>query len=191
MKLIVAVAILALPVALPAHANDAVMFCHQEFAMCAASPAKPTGKLIAVNVSGGKTLLYPEAVAVCPVLHGPSVANVTGGNMKGSCAQPGPNQVWSLYQIRKDFPQAPAWKRNTVATPRTFTTAGTPTTSISNMFSFACTKTHRAHGWYGVQLANCFGPISEDVQGAAVADGTKVVTQAPIGATYPVGGPVP
>ena len=189
MKLTIAIAALALTFAAKAHADDAIMFCHQEFALCAASPAKPTGKLIAVNV-GGKTVLYPEAVAVCPVLHGPSIANVTGGNMRGSCAQPGPNQVWSLYQVREKFAQAPDWKRNTSAPPRTFTTAGTPATSISNMFSFACTKTKRAH-LFGPMLANCYGPISEDVQGAPVAVGTKVVTQAPVGATYSVGGPVP
>jgi hypothetical protein len=188
MKLVIAIAALSLPFAAKAHADDAVMFCHQEFALCAASAATPTGKQIAVNAAGGKIVMYPEAVAVCPVLHGPSVANVTGGNMKGSCAQPGPNQVWSLYQVREKFAQAPDWKRNTPAVPRTFVTAGTATTSISNMFSFACTKTRRVHS---VQLANCFGPISEDVQGAPVAVGTKVVTQAPVGATYPVGGPVP
>jgi hypothetical protein len=166
------------------------MFCHQEFALCAASSAKPTGKQIAVNASNGTVVMYPEALAVCPVLHGPSVADVTGGNMKGSCAQPGPNQVWSLYQVREKLAQAPTWNRSTPAVPRTFVTGGTPTTSISNMFSFACTKTRRVRV-FGPQLANCFGPISEDVQGAPVAVGTKVITQAPTGATYPVGGPLP
>jgi hypothetical protein len=189
MKLFLALAALLTP-ATSVHAGDTVMFCHQEFALCAASAATPTNKQIAVNAADGTVVMYPEAVAVCPVLHGPSVANVSGGNMKGSCAQPGPNQVWSLYQVREKFAQAPTWARNTPAVPRTFVTGGTPTTSISNMFSFACTKTKRAR-LFGPMLANCYGPISEDVQGAPVAVGTKVITQAPTGATYPVGGPVP
>lgn len=189
MKVHIALAALLLS-ATSVHADDTIKFCHQEFALCAASSATPTGKQIAVNAAGGKVVMYPEAKAICPVLRGPSVADVTGGNMKGSCAQPGPNQVWSLYQVREKFPQAPSWKRNTPAVPRTFVTGGTPTTSISNMFSFACTKTKRAHP-SGPMLADCFGPISEDVQGAPVAVGTKVITQAPTGATYPVGGPVP
>src|SRR5215469_7898901 len=35
-----------------------------------------------------------------------SVANLSGGNMQGSCEPPGPGQIWSAYQLRPDIPQA-------------------------------------------------------------------------------------
>jgi hypothetical protein len=173
-------------IAAPAHAHS-YQICHQQFALCAASSSTPTGKMITVNVQGGGTAQYPEMVAVCPVLNGPSIADVTGGNMKGSCDQPGPNQVWSLYQYRDKFPQAPNWLRSDKATIQTFTTS--KGNGISNMFSFACTLEPKRAG--SVKLAKCYGPADEDVAGAPVPPGTLVVTQAPVGATYPVSGPIP
>jgi len=170
----------------PAHARN-YKICHQEFALCAASPATLTGKKITVNVEGGGTAQFAEAVAVCPVLHGPAIADVAGGNMKGSCDQPGPGQVWSLFQYRDKFPQAPDWSRNDPSTIRTFVTS--PGNGLSNMFSFACTLEPKRVN--GVRLAKCYGPVHESVAGKPVPDGTTVVTQAPVGATYPVGGPIP
>src|ERR1700747_3230293 len=92
----------------PAMASN-YQICTDEFALCAASPATPTGKTIMVNSANGR-VAFPEAVAVCPVLRGPAVADVTGGNMNGSCAPPGPGKVWSLFAARPVFPQAPDWK---------------------------------------------------------------------------------
>ena len=170
----------------PAHASS-YQICHQDFALCAASPATLTGKMITVNVQGGGTAQFAEAVAVCPVLRGPAIADVAGGNMTGSCDQPGPNQVWSLYQYRDKFPQAPNWSRNDKAVIRTFVTS--PGNGLSNMFSFACTLEPKRVN--GVRLAKCYGPVHESVAGKPVPAGTKVVTQAPVGVTYPVGGPIP
>jgi len=159
--------------------------CQGEFALCAASSATPTGKNIQVNTADGK-VPFPEAVAVCPVLRGNAVADVAGGNMDGDCRAPGKNQVWSLFSPRQHFPQAPDWKP-VKAQFRTFLT-GEGTAGMSNMFSFACTKSEIVNG---VQLANCYGPINEGLKGTPVIAGTEVVTESPVGASYAVSGPLP
>jgi len=155
--------------------------CTGEFALCAASGATLTGKTITVN---GNT--FPEVVAVCPVLHGPAIADVTGGNMQGSCSPPGKGKVWSMYQVRSDIPQAPNWLRNTPAPYRTFVSS--QTAQMSNLFSFSCTKSETVNGQ---QLANCYGPANENLSGGTVAFGTTVVTQSPGSVSYAVGGPIP
>jgi hypothetical protein len=81
-------------------------FCNGYFALCAASTCTPTGKQITVNVATGGTATFPEADCTCPVILGPSVANLAGGNMQGSCEPPGPGQIWSSFQLRPDIPQA-------------------------------------------------------------------------------------
>ena len=166
--------------ATPAMASN-YQICTGEFALCAASPATPTGKTIMVNTAN-QPVAFPEAVAVCPVLQGTAIADVTGGNMKGSCAPPHGDKVWSLFAARPVFPQAPDWKP-TKAQFRSFVVS--PSTPISNMFSFACTKIR------GTRQANCYGAINENLSGATVSDGTTAVTEAPVGATYPVSGPLP
>jgi hypothetical protein len=59
--------------------------CLGDFALCAASTCTPDGKKIAVN---GTTTLFDEAQCTCPIFPGPSIADVVGGNMKGSCQPP-------------------------------------------------------------------------------------------------------
>ena len=76
------------------------------FALCAASTCKPTGGTIAVNTINGGTRNFLEADCTCPVILGTSIANLIGGNMKGSCEPSGPGQLWSTYQPRPDTPQA-------------------------------------------------------------------------------------
>ena len=85
-----------------AHATT-VQICDGEFALCAASPSTAVpNQTISVN---GKT--FALATAVCPVLKGPAVADLELTN--NSCAPPGPGKVWSLFQPRTKFPQAPTW----------------------------------------------------------------------------------
>jgi hypothetical protein len=96
------------PTARPGEAAEATpdfRFCQGYFALCAASTCTPTGKQIAVNTITGRTRNFPEADCTCPVILGTSIANLSGGNMKGSC-EPGPGQIWSSYQVRPDIPQA-------------------------------------------------------------------------------------
>ena len=77
--------------------------CEGRFALCAASTCKATGKNITVNVTSGGTATFPEYDCTCPILDGPSLADLTGGNMQGSCTPP-PGQIWSLYQPREHIP---------------------------------------------------------------------------------------
>jgi hypothetical protein len=81
--------------------------CGGYFALCAASTCTPTGGQITVRTATGGTATFPEADCTCPVLLGPSIANLAGGNMQGSCEQPpGSGQIWSTYQPRPNIPQA-------------------------------------------------------------------------------------
>ena len=179
-KLLMIAAVLSLTA--PAHAMT-IQVCKGEFALCAASPTTPVaGQTITVN---GK--VFPLGVAVCPVLRGPAFADMdlTGG----SCANPGPGKVWSLFQPRESFPQAPTWA-NTPAAFRKFTTTTASGGGMSNMFSFPCTV--RPKKINGAKLSDCYGPLNESPwDGDTVAVGTEIMTQAPAGAADPVGGPTP
>ena len=156
--------------------------CTGEYALCAASSTKWTGKLMQVN---GKT--FKEGTSVCPVLTGSAIGNLS--LMGGSCDSP-KNMVWSLFGVPpvSSFPQAPNWDV-VPAVSRTFVT--TNDNGMSNMWSFPCLK-HPNKLPNGVQLADCFGPLNESpFDGGHVKVGTKVVTQAPVGAPDPVGGNLP
>ena len=89
-----------------AETSPELKLCQGYFALCAASTCTPTGNKIAVNTITGGTRKFDEADCTCPVILGASLANLTGGNMQGSCDPPGPGQIWSSYQIREDIPQA-------------------------------------------------------------------------------------
>jgi hypothetical protein len=53
-----------------------------------------------------------------------------------------------------------------------------------------CTK--QAKQYSGVTLASCYGPVMESPwTGNHVVPGETAFTQAPVGASYPVGGNVP
>jgi hypothetical protein len=76
------------------------------YALCAASTCTSTGEEITVNVSAGGTAQFPEYDCTCPILEGPAIADLTGGNMQGSCRPPSENQVWSIFAPREHIPQA-------------------------------------------------------------------------------------
>lgn len=179
-------AVAALSLATQAQAMK-VRVCNVPFALCAASSASLTGGSVKVVTASGNTVTYPEAMAVCPILHGPSIANLD--LMNGSCEDK-PGMVWSLFQPRKEFPQSPNWKRTDPAVFREFTTTTGPAGGMSNMWSYNCVKQPKKVGQPA--LAKCYGPINESPEnGEPIPPGTLVMTQAAIGATYPVGGKVP
>ena len=161
--------------------------CVGEFAFCGASSAIPTGRTITVRTPTG-TADFNEAVAECPVMDGPAVADVLGGNMQGSCDPSEEGHVWSLFATFSEVPAKyaePAWSVTTVA-PRIFISG--PSQNFSQMFSMDCLKTRKVNG---VQIATCFGPINENLRGGYVPAGTSMLTEAPDGAMLPVSGPLP
>jgi len=179
MKLLAALFVL-LPCVIQA---QTIAICKGEYALCAASSTTLTGNLIKVN---GKT--FKEGVAVCPVLTGDSIANMD--LMNGSCDAP-KGKVWSLFGVPPvtSYPQAPSWAVAPAAF-RSFTVGTTPDTGMSNMWSFLCEK--QAKQVNGVTLASCYGPVMESPWTANhVVPGEIAFTQAPVGATYPVGGNKP
>lgn len=164
-----------------AYAEPALIMCHGKYALCAASPTTPTGKTIVIN-----GVVFQEGVSVCPVLKGESVAD---RNLIGSCKPPkGENTVWSLFSTEMNYPQAPSWAV-VKATPRTFVTA-VGAGGMANQWSYPCVI--RPKKVNGATLADCLGPINESPwNGAVVPVGTSVVTSAPVGSAYPVGGNLP
>ncbi|MGH7048374.1 MAG: hypothetical protein ACREE2_18510 [Stellaceae bacterium] len=182
----------------PAAAADQHDFriCHGYYALCAASTCTPTGKTITVHVASGGTAKYPEVECTCPIESGDGIADVDGGNMRGSCAQPGPGALWSLYSPKKEIPQAinhwvttgPAAQAPLLYCSKDFNLGS----QIANCFSFACNNERYING---VPVASCYCPLGESLSGTMVAPHTGFVTQAGQGnyeycAAHPVGGPI-
>ena len=173
----------------PAFAGAPLGICKGEYALCAASPSTPTGKMMTVN---GKK--FREGMAVCPVLNGSAIANLKLMNRTvkadGSCDTPDhtPKTVWSLFGVPPEtsYPQAPTWAV-APAQFRSFTIGTTPETGMSNQWSFPCQV--QAQPVNGAKLASCYGPIMESPWTSRhVKPGQLGFTQAAPGAIYPVGG---
>jgi len=155
--------------------------CYGEYALCAASATNRTGNKITVN-----GVQFDEGVAVCPVLNGASIANLSLMNNSCKAAE---GKVWSLFSNVTSYPQAPTWAV-APAVVRSFATTDTSAGGMSNMWSFECTK--RKQKVNGVKLADCYGPINESPwTGTHVPPGSIAFTQAAEGAANPVGGNVP
>ena len=135
---------------------------------------------------------------MCPILKGAAIADVTGGNMRGSCAAPSKNGVWSLYSFRQHIPQAiNGWATSPLAKTKVTgqVCAGAPgiVAPVVNCFSFACAP---AQSINGVKLADCRCPLGETLNGGPVAVGQGFITDAGQGnpascASFAVGGPIP
>lgn len=163
------------------------------FALCAASTCTDTGKRIAVNTPRGGKRWFKEVSCTCPVVNTnssntgltgdlasafvsslPAIANVTGGNMKGSCDYPVAGHpeagVWSLYSTATSFPQAtalatvqnphPAWTTQP-ATWNHCSASLNQGREFTNCFSFKCGAPHLNDS--GVLVSDCSCPKGEDV----------------------------
>ena len=176
-KLLVTLALLSSVTAIAGELS----ICTGQFALCAASSSTPTNKMITVH---GKK--YKEGMAVCPVLKGDAIADLN--LMNGSCAAPA-GKVWSLFSSQSSYPQAPSWAV-APAQFRSFVTTNEPGGGMSNMWSFLCDLQPTQVN--GVTLANCYGPINESPWNERhVPVGVTAFTQAPVGASNPVGGNMP
>lgn len=175
--------------------------CTGPYALCAASTCTGDGKMIAVNVAGGGTAQFPEATCTCPVYNGTALADVNGGNMHGSCAAPGPGQVWSLFWPMSHIPQAiNNWKKTPAATEVEMQLCSANENvgaTFANCFSFACTLNAKPSN--GVKTATCLCPLGEGLDGGPVAADTPVLTpagqcnsdictQSPVGAPFAAAG---
>jgi len=119
-------------------ANADITTCTGDYALCAASTCKPTGKTISAN--NGET--YPEVVCKCPILNGTAIADTTMGNMQGSCEPTDKEHVWSLFAPKKYYPQESSnWSklpRNMRVTVQECKADLNQGSRASNCFSFNC-----------------------------------------------------
>ena len=153
--------------------------CTGTYALCAAAICTPTNAIIEVNTATG-TASFPAATCTCPVYYGPAMGDVNGGNMQGSCASPGPNQIWSLYYPRSNMPQEiNNWSyipKKTAAPFQLCAASDNVGTSFANCFSFACTLDRKRQN--GVRTATCTCPLGENLNGTPVAADTAILTPA-------------
>jgi hypothetical protein len=158
-----------------------------KFAFCGASAAIPTGDTITVE---GKKFL--EGVAACPVMDGPSIANNILVPNPSVTPDSTDKTVWSYFWYYDSVPQAPTWE-NLPTVNRTFTIANTPDSSMSNMWCMPCKILPKKVN--GVTIANCYGPLNELAfpmrRALRAHPGQTSITQAPVGAPYPVGTIIP
>jgi len=157
-----------------------------KFAFCGASGAEPTGNII--TVQGRK---FKEGRSVCPVMDGPSIANVKLVPNPSITPDGTEDTVWSFFWYYDEVPQAPTWETLSTVN-RSFVIGDTPSTQMSNMFCMPCRIFKTVNG---VELAECVGPLNEMAiplrRAVRVHEGQTSVTQAPVGATYPVGTVIP
>ena len=201
--------LLAVPQVMSQGILDGVRQCPGDFALCAASICTPTGEQIAVKTATG-TAFFDEAKCICPIFPGPSIGDVTGGNIAqplgpGHCFEPPTmvngvpvdNGLWSLYSPQAQIPQEiNNWnqgKQKSAAPPLTCPASPIAMNTFANCFSFACERAGKING---VEVANCFCPIAESLKGEGVKPGTQFTTQAGQGnedicSQLPVGGPFP
>jgi hypothetical protein len=158
-----------------------------KFAFCGASSATLTGNTI--EVQGNKFL---EGCSICPVMEGPSIANVKLMGDNFETPDGSDTTVWSLFWYFDEVPQSPTWETLPTVN-RSFVVTDTLGGGMSNMFCMPCEILKEKVN--GVTLAKCFGPINEAAvplrRSMRVLPGETSITQAPVGASYPVGTPIP
>jgi len=186
--------------------QDILQIHKGKFAFCGASGAIPTGRKIKVQ---GR--LFDEGCAICPVLDGPSIANLAmygeGGtwgefNVKNNPQTPDgtDNTVWSFFwffdkndTVPQFNPQTDEWEWMNPVNRKFVVNTKYDSTSMSNMFAmpgviFDTTET-------GIVLAKCYGPLNEAAvplrKAIHVRDSMTSVTAAKEGFPYPVGTPIP
>ena len=150
--------------------------CKGPFALCAASTCTLTKR----NYPG---TIFPEVVCTCPVLPGPSLADLSGA-MRGSCAPP-KDGVWSLYSTASSFPQKinGKWRRDVPASPHSC-----PAEKDGKEL-LPCHNVRRVDG---VEVADCHCPALKVIapnRTFATQAGLchhKVCTEIPVGGPFPV-----
>ena len=196
------------------HPQKNILQIHEgAYAFCGASGAVPTGKKIMVQ-----GVEFDEGCAICPVLVGPSIANLDmwgdGGTwgkfyVKDNPQTPdGTNQtVWSFYwyfdstdvvpqfdvEIFLKNPETQGWVWEAPNNRAFIVNTDSAHTSMSNMFAMPGRIIDTLDN--GIILAECFGPLNEAAvplrKAIPVKSGMKSITAAKENAPYPVGTPIP
>jgi hypothetical protein len=187
--------------------EKSVLRIHEgKFAFCGASAALPTGKKIIVQ---GKE--FDEGCAICPVLDGPSIANLAmhgnGGtwgpfNVEDNFQTPDGSDttVWSFFWyydtttlIPQFNPDTKEWEMMHPVNRAFVIDMNDPATSESNMFAMPGVIFDTTES--GIVLAKVYGPLNEDAVplrfAIPVKNGQTSVTAAKEGFPYPVGTPIP
>lgn len=176
---------------LDAPVGPKLTLCRGEYAFCGSSTCKPTGRKIKVNVDGGKKKKeYDESECKCPIItkemafqNGVELvgfAALEEGNMKGSCARPGPGKIWSYMGVGMQL-----WPQESTQPP--FQTAQVayqtcPVGSVgSNCWNFECKVDPKPIN--GVKVATCYCAISESILGHPADPSLAIETGA--GSHYP------
>jgi hypothetical protein len=158
-----------------------------KFAYCGASATQITKDSITVL---GKKFL--KGISTCPILTGPSIANTYLVSNPTITPDGTDKTAWSLFWYYESVVQAPSWAVAPTQN-RTFVVTNQPGGGMSNMWCMPCRILPKKIN--GVTLAECEGPINESAfpldKAVRVVPGMTSVTQAPLGATYPVGTVVP
>lgn len=152
--------------------------CHDtEFALCAASTCVATGG----NVKDNQGMKHKAVSCECPIIDGDNIADLNGGNMKGSCTSSDPNLVYSTFEFSDSFPQliSGTWQD----APSVMQVCPSQD-SFSQCWNWQCTRDGTQNG---IALAACTCPMEKT--------GDSFVTQAGQGdssacAELPVGGPL-
>ena len=166
--------------------DRAIKIYKGKFAFCGASGAEPTGNII--TVQGRK---FKEGRSVCPVMDGPSIANLKLVPNPSVSPDGTKDTVWSFFWYYDEVPQAPTWETLPTVN-RSFVIGDTPSTQMSNMFCMPCRIFKTVNG---VELAECVGPLNELAfplrKAIRAHEGQTSITQAPEGSSYPVGTVIP
>lgn len=189
------------------HPEKNIVQIHQgAYAFCGASGAVPTGKKIIVQ-----GVEYDEGCAICPVLTGPSIANLAMEGVSGTWGKfyvkdnpqtpDGTDQtVWSFFWyfdsttvVPQFNPETKGWEWMTPNNRAFIVNTDSASTSMSNMFAMPGRIIDTLDN--GIILAECFGPLNEAAvplrKAIPVTSGMKSITAAKKGAPYPVGTPIP
>jgi hypothetical protein len=187
MKRILLIALLLITISSVFSQEKALKIYKGKFAFCGASGAQRTTDTITVQ---GKKFI--QGISVCPVMEGPSIANLMLVPNPSITPDGTDKTVWSFFWYYDSVPQAPTWKTLPTVN-RSFIVTRKPGGGMSNMFCMPCKVLPNKIN--GVTLAECYGPINEAAvplrRAIRVHPGEKSITQAPLGAPYPVGTIIP
>jgi len=169
--------------------KSGIAMCPGEFALCASSTCKPTGKTITVKEDGGKTTKqYPEAICKCPVVtaniasqnNSPlvGIAGLNEGNMDGSCRSPGTGKIWSYFSTTvTTYPQEQS--DGSFIQPTASKSQNCPAKGPaqgSNCWSYICTVDPKETN--GVKTASCRCPYGEGLFGQKAKNDRGYITYA-------------